>query len=78
MLSSIFVLMPGYGNCIDEKRVRACSDDNYYYASGGSQSGRSTDFFLVGCHSAFWQVVILCSLVTGAVCVVLLNGYGTA
>jgi len=71
--------MPGYGYCIDEKRVWACSDSNYYYASGGSQSGSSTDSFLVGCHSAFWQVVILlCSRVTGAVCVVLLSGYGTA
>jgi hypothetical protein len=71
--------MPGYGYCIDEKRDWACSDDNYYYTSGGSQSGDSTDVFLVGCHSAFWYVVVLfCSQVTGAVCVVLLSGYGTA
>jgi len=52
----MFVLVPGYGYYTDEKRVSACFDDYYYYyyASGGSQSGNSTNSFLVGCHSAFW------------------------
>jgi hypothetical protein len=47
--------MPGYGYCIEEKRVWACSEDNnYYYTNEGGQSGDGTDSFLVGCHSAFW------------------------